>query len=682
VKKKPLPTTTIDETLLAVAERHADTWRVLLARRGDRATVLAAKEFAATDEAGLAAWLESQRCGDLRVILPAAATIVRSVQMPVAAPMQMLAALRLQAEGMFLGSVPIVRIGLGVLDGRSDGRSDADRQDVVQGLIMAWPEAQVGVAVGPKLEPIARYVPEPAAMLVLAMGGRPAISADRRDGSIAIALQSDAGMVIRATREAAASDIDGDGAWNEGLRRTLVETALNAGIEPARVAAFASDMEASAERVGDRVVMLDQGAIDLLASRLQVQVAAAEDSTEWWRSWSIPLAAVVVSCGPLAELSKMRRFEERAAPSGIERFVELYSQPARALRVACAAFAVMAIAPLGAAWLRGKVLEWKMPEAPSKFELVQRDVEHRIALYSEISKRTLPVTKILGDLACCTPDGIEIESIQLSPTQGVTLRGVAKAVDDKSAAQTVNEMARLLDSSGVFDKTHWRWNQPDGRGIFKFDMDALVVRPTYEFKPDEKLDWSVKTLAQRKYGTAADEDAGSGVGASTASAGATKPSDASESARPTTPPPANATASNGTTTTDGGAAPAGGAPVVAQAGDAGAAAGSAAVPARGIGRRETPATTPPAAEGTPADPAKPATAQSGAGAGGGPAATAAANTAVPEAFTDEQLGAMSKEEARTLLSDISKARRRTDLDADTRKRLSDDFNRILEHLRK
>jgi hypothetical protein len=106
------------------------------------------------------------------------------------------------------------------------------------------------------------------------------------------------------------------------------------------------------------------------------------------------------------------------------------------------------------------------------------------------------------------------------------------------------------------------------------------------------------------------------------------------------------------------------------------------VPARGIGRRETPATTPPAAEGTPADPAKPATAQSGAGAGGGPAATAAANTAVPEAFTDEQLGAMSKEEARTLLSDISKARRRTDLDADTRKRLSDDFNRILEHLRK
>jgi hypothetical protein len=38
---------------------------------------------------------------------------------------------------------------------------------------------------------------------------------------------------------------------------------------------------------------------------------------------------------------------------------------------------------------------------------------------------------------------------------------------------------------------------------------------------------------------------------------------------------------------------------------------------------------------------------------------------------------MSKEEARTLLSEISKARRRNELDADTRKRLADDFQRIL-----
>jgi hypothetical protein len=246
-------------------------------------------------------------------------------------------------------------------------------------------------------------------------------------------------------------------------------------------------------------------------------------------------------------------------------------------------------------------------------------------------------------------------------------------------------MARLLDASGVFDKTHWRWNQPDGRGIFKFDMDALVVRPTYEFKPEEKLDWSVKTLAQRKYGTAADDadasssaSAGAGDSVNSASAAATRPAG--------TPPTDRVATTSGTPAGDAGSTAAPSQPTTLVSADAksdtGSAGAAAPTPARGIGRRET---TTPGAEATGADAAKPAataTAGSGAGSGGGPAATAQSNTRVPDAFTDEQLAAMSKEEARTLLSDISKARRREDLDADTRKRLQDDFSRILEHLRK
>jgi hypothetical protein len=85
---KSQPTNTIDDTLLAVAERQAEGWRVLLVRRGDRPTILNAREFSANDQTGLAAWLDSQRCGDLRVILPAAATIVRTQSMPAAAPLQ------------------------------------------------------------------------------------------------------------------------------------------------------------------------------------------------------------------------------------------------------------------------------------------------------------------------------------------------------------------------------------------------------------------------------------------------------------------------------------------------------------------------------------------------------------------------------------------------------------------
>ena len=92
--------------------------------------------------------------------------------------------------------------------------------------------------------------------------------------------------------------------------------------------------------------------------------------------------------------------------------------------------------------------------------------------------------------------------------------------------------------------------------------------------------------------------------------------------------------------------------------------------------------TPAANPASPTDTSKPATFGSGVGSGGGPAATAQANLIIPDPFTDEQLKAMSKEEARTLLSEISKARRRNELDAETRKRLTDDFQRILDHLKK
>lgn len=664
--KKPPPTPTIDPMLLAVAERGPDAWRVLLVERSAQPRVRATREFSANDESGLAAWLESERCGDLRIVLPASATIVRSVQMPSAAPMQMLSALRLQAEGMFLGSVPIVRIGLAVLDGEVDGER--------QGLILAWPESQIGVGLGAKLESIARYIPEPAAMLVLAASGKPAIAADQRDGSISIALRGTSGMVLRATRESSIAEGSDESDWRDGLRRALVETALNAGVEPARVSDFATELESAAVRSGSRITMLHDDSIAELRGRIN----APDRADEWWREWVIPLAAATVACGPLQELSQLRRFEEREAPSGIERFVERYSQPARALRVAVAAFLVVALAPYLAALARVQVLEMKMPEKPSRFELAQRQVEHRISLYEELSKRTVPVTKILGDLACCTPDGIEIEDIQVSPTQGIALRGVAKAVDDRSAAQIVNEMAQMLDASGVFDKTQWRWNQPDGRGIFKFDMDSLIARPTYLASPKEGFDWSKQTLAQKKYGTAADGDDGRGqpaaaaTGSGIARAGdtASASNDGSETSRGET------TANSSATTAprgEGATRPSTIARGEANGGtpDAGT---SAPLPARGIGRRDTQ----PAGETGSA----PATASSGAGAGGGPAAVAQANLRVPDPFTDEALAAMSKDEARALLSDVSKARRRADLDAETRQRLGDDFNRILERLRK
>ena len=54
---------------------------------------------------------------------------------------------------------------------------------------------------------------------------------------------------------------------------------------------------------------------------------------------------------------------------------------------------------------------------------------------------------------------------------------------------------------------------------------------------------------------------------------------------------------------------------------------------------------------------------------------------MPDSFTDEELRAMTRDQARGLLADFSRAKRRQDLDAETRKRIDDDFKRILEFLK-
>lgn len=54
---------------------------------------------------------------------------------------------------------------------------------------------------------------------------------------------------------------------------------------------------------------------------------------------------------------------------------------------------------------------------------------------------------------------------------------------------------------------------------------------------------------------------------------------------------------------------------------------------------------------------------------------------VPEILTDTELAALSKPEAQEELKRVSMARRRTDLDEETKAALRTYFDRILEHMK-
>lgn len=696
---KQQPTTAMDDRLLAVVERRSDGLRALLVRRGDRPTILATHTVGRGDYQALYAWAESKRCGDVRFVLPASATIVRQTMLPNAIPSQMLAALRLQAEGMFLGAIPMHRIGLGVLPATGDG----DRQ----GVIIGWPSNQPGLVdleLTPKQAKITRFIPEIAAMVVLAGTEVPAVSMNLEDGSIAIAFRAGtrggrgastgpaAGtLVLRATRDAVGEGDSGtdDGAvtsaaWRESLRSTVAETALNAGVEPARIAALVAATETALVRSGDAVTALEPSFESTLSSALSVESGVASGSSDWWRDWAILLASAVAACGAYSELCGLRQEEEGTSTSRIEHLIRRYSDPARALRVCVAAFLVIGIAPIAFAYLRGKIVEWKMPDEAPIFEKSQRDIVARLQQYEELSRR-LPVAKLLGDLACCTPDGIEVESIQLSPSQGLIVRGVAKAKSDASAESLVTEMAGLLDGSQIFARSRPRWDPGDGRGMVKFDIEADIFRPILRFDFPETRDWAKQTLAQRKYGNpkddeqsggdAADGDAVAGDAASSSANASGAPESAVASAAGADGTPAGGDRAASAGTSDG-------------AGDGDRSAnGGVAGPARGIARRanESGNRPNPSAGGEAGSGASgngtPAVMASGAGSGGGPAAAAAANVPVPEPITDEQLAGMTRDQARALLTPLAQARKRKDLDDATQKRLDDDWKRVLEHLK-
>ena len=680
--KQPQPTA-IDDQVLVIAERRGDRVRALHVRRGARPTVVESREF--DGMSSLFSWVDVLHCADVRMLLPAASTIVRQTTLPAAVPSQMQAALRLQAEGMFLGSVPSNRLGLGVLP----GGDDAERQ----GLIIAWPVPSSGElesGLSAKQEKLVRYLPEMAAMIVLATGDLPSVSADREVGSVAISMRGRKGLVLRAARESVGND--GETAWDSGVRSAIAETVLNAGIDASRMQETIARTEATRRTSGTRTTMLDPGVRSALAESLDVKVAAAESDSEWWNDWAVLLAGAVISCGPLAELAQLRRVEEGVKTSRLEVLVKRYSEPSRALRVCVAGFAIVALAPIAFAWVRSAVIQWKMPEEAAVFERNQRTIEQRISHYRELGRRTLPVTKILGDLACCTPDGIEIEQIQLSGTQGVSVRGVSKAKSDIFAENLVTEMASNMDASGVFEKSRPRFDAGDGRGILKFDIEAPIVRPTLESQYPETRDWAKATLAQRKYGkpndetsdgdAAAESSATASANNGTAMARANPDAGADPEAAPSEPaaPDAGAARGDDAGTADGGdrrgsgaAAVGGPARGIARRGDA---------TASGAGSGTSGASGASGASGTGGAGSTPAaTSGSGAGAGGGPAAAALANAQVPPTFSDEELRAMTRDQARGLLADFSRAKRRADLDAETRKRIDADFNRILDYLR-
>jgi len=575
------------------------------------------------------AWIDRWMAGSVLVLLPSASVIARTLTLPTAAPDRLAMALRLQVENVLLGGTLRHRAGAGLL-AAVEGQSDR------HALLVEWPQSSPIPAVPadvPRELPVT-YAPGIAALAALT-DGRPRslmVDLDRASGCIGIALQMGDAITYRVVRE----DGTEGASWEEAARRAVAETLLLAGVDDTDASRMVHATQAHFPHDGSG--LLTPGGPD--SSELSAMVAGTPADPEWWHRWGLLVGAGIASAGELAPTVQLRATEAHATGGLLTRTIERCSEPKTAVSLVVAAVAAVALIPMGVAALRMAVLDWKLPD-PQAYERLLQRADQQAAMYRDYQRYAWPMTKLLGDLASTTPEGIELESVSLGFGSPMLVSGAAKPQGAQSATDAILMMERQMRESGIFDRVVKNWEAPNAAGIVKFSITASVAQPVQMPDYPEVQDFAKRTLRDRRYGTDSSSVASSSSGPATAPPPAPEGPPVIAINPPGTPPRApDATApaptSDSTTTT---------------------ASATDTRTRRGFGSAANDA----------------ATRGSSRPASGGEAA------AVPDPLTDEQIASMSKAEANEALARVSRARAQKNLDPAVEQRLKDEFYKLINH---
>ncbi len=651
-------------------------WRAIVLRHeSEKFSVIAERDVPTGDE-GFAAWLAPLKPSKLLVVLPPSATVCRLCTLPPTQGEQLTSALRLQAETALLGSVSTHRVGMCALPGAIGGTGGPSGPGSMgggrQGVIVSWPvSATVAEIPDAPAHCDVRYVPVVASLLGL-LGGEspttPLIRADREDGTIIFIIGTASGLLLRSTLEDA-SDL---AQWREGIQRAAAETLLAADRGADEIRSLQAEIAPQLDRATDGSFIVLPASVATAFSRYLPGGRTGDISKDADRT--IALGAALAATGPLAGLTSMRGTLPVPPPHPLERVSRWLAVPRNMLAVLFVAMLVFLFGPLGFSGLRYGILSWKLPDV-EKVAALNRETQQSVLVYRQLQQEAWPMTKLLGDLSNSLPEGIEIEMVQLAHGDGVTLKGVAKPFTEKaadgkasqelSAQDQLTRMETMLRATRIFTNAQYKWGDRDSRGYVDFSLNCDVSQPTRVVAWDKKQDFAQTTLRERKYPNLHEIEKGNQAGASDAGRTvATAPdenSSATEATEPRSVPSASSRAAVEPPATATPDAESTEKPETIASAD-----GAASMPSRGIGRTkhegDNPADGSPGKGGDPSKPAQPSA---------GPAVE------VPGPFSDEEIKALTKGEAQTLLGEISRARQLPTLDEDTKKRLREDFQRVL-----
>jgi hypothetical protein len=359
----------------------------------------------------------------------------------------------------------------------------------------------------------------------------------------------------------------------------------------------------------------------------------------------------------------MQSHDLGAKPDRAGRLLNLLAAPGVARRLLVAAVVAIALAPPALEGARLLLLRWKLPDLAA-YQAAEDTDRKRHALYRVLSRQGASMTKVLSDLACCAPDGVDIDFINVAAAArgpAVTVRGKVRPSGNRQGVEVLIEFERHLRESGAFDAISRSSEAPDARGYQEFTVNAVAIRPTTMAAFPEEQDFAKTSMRVRRYGPPPDDvdPVASGIEART---GPDQPAsvaaaEAGPAAR-TTDTPARREAADATAAAD----PAPAAPDAGKDAEPRTARGSDARSARA------------AASGSSSSGRGLAT-RSNPGASSEP-------EPLPPPMSATEIDSMSKQEAQDALTRISKFRARADLSDADRARLKSEFDLLLDRCKR
>ncbi|MDP7029142.1 MAG: hypothetical protein QF733_02875 [Phycisphaerales bacterium] len=535
-------------------------------------------------------------------------------------------------------------------------------EDERVGVAVAWPSARE-VPIPPLDETSTLAVPDVAGLLSAAASGHPDVPLlwhDAADGSTALVLSGRGKLALRSTHAGAFDS-------PEAATRFVLESAMQAGWSADEATRLSAPATASPDHA------LSPEAATLILRR--VTGSLPEDPTPFLMA----LACGLATSDDFASLTVLRPRLPKHEPTFTERWIDRLSNPRMALRLAAAFVIVLLLGPLVLNGVRYALLSMAHSGLTQAVQSASA-VEQRNRLYAQLGTGSLPVTKLLADIAAATPLGVKIESIKMGAGEPIRIAGDATTYQGTPAADLIGNMKANMQSSRVFKDVTVEWGGQSNLGERSFslnaDIGAPAVRPTY---PPEQ-DFAAWTHQQRRYSLPTTAEGGPDPRPSVAATWLPGEADASTggpapaSARPAPAGPSTPASPGGGTLAQGPASPSG--------------AGSPAA----TKPHTPPSTTPPSVIPRRTD-TRPGGSRPGGGGDMSASDTASRSVAgtsarsgdlsaedlgaMPEILTDAQIATLNRAETLAKVNEVTKVKARFNDPT-----LDDYWRRLFEHLRK